>query len=180
MPPDTTESDAYVARACRNLMAGDLGEAEQLMSVSLVVGRSVDDEEAQVYFLTQQHELLAQWGRLAEIEPALRKHAEETERVRAWRCLLIDAHVAMGRHREARQELIRIAADRFVVVPRDGNWLNCLTLLADCCAAVGAIDVAGSLYDLLLPYATRAVVAPVFATCRGSVSRSLGVLAALR
>jgi hypothetical protein len=53
-----------------------------------------------------------------------------------------------------------------------------VTLLAEICAALGDATRAEELYDLLAPYANRNVIVGRAATCNGSASRLLGLLAA--
>ena len=55
-----------------------------------------------------------------------------------------------------------------------------MTLLAEVCGRLGDAERAAELYALLAPYAGRNVVVGRAATCNGSASRLLGVLAAVR
>ena len=62
-------------------------------------------------------------------------------------------------------------------MPRDANWLIGVTLLSEVCGALGDGARAERLYALLEPYAGRNVLVGRAATCNGSASRLLGILA---
>jgi hypothetical protein len=70
-----------------------------------------------------------------------------------------------------------VAADGFDALPRDANWLIAVTLLAEVCGALGDAERAGELHELLAPYAGRNVLVGRAASCNGSASRLLGILA---
>ena len=55
-----------------------------------------------------------------------------------------------------------------------------MTLLAAVCGRLGDDARAAELYDLLSPFAGRNVIVGRAATCNGSVSRHLGILARQR
>jgi tetratricopeptide (TPR) repeat protein len=87
-------------------------------------------------------------------------------------------HLELGRRPEARALFEEIAAAGFDALPLDANWMIAVTLLAEICAALGDATRAEALYGLLSPYANRNVVVGRAATCNGSASRLLGLLAA--
>jgi hypothetical protein len=70
-----------------------------------------------------------------------------------------------------------VAAAGFDALPRDANWLIAVTLLAEVCGALGDAERAGELEALLAPYAGRNVLVGRAASCNGSASRLLGILA---
>jgi hypothetical protein len=119
-------------------------------------------------------------GRLEEVEPSVRRFIELYPALPAWRAALALLLVELDRRDEARTEFAAIAGAGFESVPRDANWLIAVTLLAEVCGALGEDESAEPLYDLLRPYAGRNVVVGRAATCNGSASRLLGILAALR
>ena len=94
----------------------------------------------------------------------------------AWRAGLALLLVELGRADEARAEFEALA--RLDDLPRDANWLIGVTLLAEVAATLGDAARAEPLYTLLEPFAGRNVVVGRAATCNGSASRLLGILAA--
>ena len=123
-------------------------------------------------------------GRLAEVEGAVRGFIELYPAIPAWRGALALLLVELGRPDEARAEFERGRRGRLrrlrevAAFPRDANWLIAITLMAEVCGALGDAARAAELYRLLAPYAGRNVVVGRNATCNGSASRLLGVLAA--
>jgi tetratricopeptide (TPR) repeat protein len=117
-------------------------------------------------------------GRLAEVEPAVRRFVERYPALLAWRAGLGLLLVELGRADEARDEFETLAARGFDDLPRDANWLIAVTLLAEVCGALADGARAESLYRLLEPYAGRNVVVGRAATCNGAAARLLGILAA--
>ena len=83
-----------------------------------------------------------------------------------------------GRRDEARHELEALAADDFADIPRDGDWLIAITLLAEGAAELGDRERSRQLYELLLPYGAGNVVIGLAAVCLGAAARILGRLAA--
>ena len=98
----------------------------------------------------------------------------------AWRAALALLLLELGRPEEARAEFEALHDGGFAALPRDANWLICVTLLAEVCGRLGDGERAGELYALLKSYAGRNVVVGRAATCNGSASRLLGILAGVR
>ena len=97
----------------------------------------------------------------------------------AWRCCQALMHIELGRPDEAREAFESVAAAGFDALPRDANWLIAVTLLAEVCGALGDADRAGELHALLAPHGGRNVLVGRAASCNGSASRLLGILAAV-
>jgi DNA-binding CsgD family transcriptional regulator len=87
-------------------------------------------------------------------------------------------YAELGWETEARREFERLAADGFLALPRDANWLVALTSLAQVCAFLADEKRAAALYELLLPYRGHMVVAGAAVACHGAVAHYLGLLAA--
>ena len=116
-------------------------------------------------------------GRLAEIEPLVRESVAAIPGYRAFPCFVALLECELGRSREARLAFDALAAEEFAALPRDGEWLFCLSLLSEVSAALGDAAAAAVLHRLLLPYAhLNAMAAGEVAI--GSVARYLGLLAA--
>jgi DNA-binding NarL/FixJ family response regulator len=95
----------------------------------------------------------------------------------AWRPGLALIYSELGREREARREFEYLAQHDFADLPRDALWVGCITYLAEVCAFLGDASRAATLYQLLLPYAGRAVIVGGQVACYGAASRYLGLLA---
>jgi tetratricopeptide (TPR) repeat protein len=68
-------------------------------------------------------------------------------------------YAELGRDAEARALVDRIAADDFAALAWDANWLSSLGELAEATALLGDRERAAWLYERLLPYADRRIVA---------------------
>src|SRR4051812_6412346 len=165
-------------RGARAQLAGEFELAEQLAQETLSIGQRGQAENALHYYAQAMFNIRREQGRLAEVEGAVRGFIELYPAIPAWRSALALLLVELGRPEEARAEFDEVAGDGFAAFPRDANWLIAITLLAEVCGALGDSLRAGELYALLEPYAGRNVIVGRNATCNGSASRLLGILAA--
>ena len=162
-------------RAMQALLAGRLEEAERLAQEGLAIARrGWAPQVAAATFALQMFALRKEQGRLGELEAVVQQFPP----IPVARTMLALIHTQLGREAEARDEFERLAANDFADLPRDFLWIACVTNLAESCAFLHDAQRAGMLYQLLLPYAERTVVALYAHTCSGSVSRHLGLLAA--
>jgi tetratricopeptide (TPR) repeat protein len=129
------------------------------------------------YFAMALFNIRREQGRLAEVEEAVKGFISLYPAIPAWRCALALLNVELGRPQAAAEAFTAVAEPGFDALPRDANWLIAVTLLAEVCGAMGDGDRARELYALLEPYAGRNVVVGRAATCNGSASRLLGILA---
>ena len=95
-----------------------------------------------------------------------------------WRPGLAALYAELGMLDEARAQFEELAPDSFAAVPRDSMWPACLTFLAETCLALGDTDRAGVLFDELVPFRDRNLMA-AFTICFGPADRLLGGLAEL-
>ncbi|HET6547164.1 MAG TPA: hypothetical protein VFG79_01820, partial [Solirubrobacter sp.] len=167
-------------RAARAQLEGTFDEAERLTQETLAIGQRGQAENALHYYAQAMFNIRREQGRLAEVEGAVRGFIELYPAIPAWRAALALMLVELGRPDEARAEFEQVAEGGFAAFPRDANWLIAITLCAEVCGALGDSVLAAELYGLLEPYAGRNVVVGRNATCNGSASRLLGVLAAAR
>ncbi len=165
-------------RSMRALMEGRFAEAEQTMQQALAVGQRVSRPQAVQIFAVQMFALRWEQGRLQEVEPPFKGFVESNPTMPAFRCALAFLYSELGREEETRREFERLAAGDFQDLPRDAQWLVSVALLAHVCASLGDVDRAVVLYESLLPYADRNVLAVEAMACIGSASRPLGGLAA--
>ena len=162
-------------RCTRAQLDGRFEEAEQLADEALEIGRHGQAENAVNAYWQAMFNIRREQGRLAEVEPSVRRFIDLYPMLKAWRAALALLLVELGRVDEAREEFSALAGED---MPRDANWLIGVTLLAEVCGALGDGERAEPLYALLEPYAGRNVVVGRAATCNGAASRLLGTLAA--
>jgi class 3 adenylate cyclase/tetratricopeptide (TPR) repeat protein len=164
-------------RATLATFEGRFEEAEELIAQAFALGERAQGSIAAIYRAVHLHALRSAQGRLEEHEEPMRRAAGDFPTYVVLRCVLADLYSELGRDVEAEALLDALAADDFAALPVNEEWLFGMSLLADVADAVGDERQAAVLYELMLPYAAlNAVSAPD--SCRGSVSRNLGILAA--
>jgi DNA-binding SARP family transcriptional activator len=164
-------------RCARAQLAGEFDEAERLAQETLAIGQRGQAENALHAFAQAMFNIRREQGRLAEVEEAVNGFIAMYPAVPAWRCCLALLHLELGRDAAARDQFEALAHAGFDTLPRDANWLIAVTLLAEVCGRLGDVERARELYPVLAPYAGRNVVVGRAATCNGSASRLLGILA---
>jgi tetratricopeptide (TPR) repeat protein len=165
-------------RCARAQLDGRFDEAERLAGEALALGQRGQGENATNAFAQAMFNIRREQGRLAEVEPAVARFVDLYPALPAWRVAYAMLHLELRRPAEARALFEQLAAPGFDALPRDANWMIAVTLLAEICGAFGDATRAEELYGLLSPYANRNVVVGRAATCNGSASRLLGLLAA--
>ena len=167
-------------RCAQAQLAADFAEAERLADETLAIGRRGHAENAVHVYAQAMFNIRREQGRLGEVEEAVRGFIAMYPAVPAWRCSLALLHVELGREAEARAEFDALAAAGFDALPRDANWLIAVTLLAEVCGGSGDAARAAELYDAAVALRRGATWSSGrAATCNGSASRLLGVLAAV-
>jgi tetratricopeptide (TPR) repeat protein len=155
---------------------GDFDEAERLAQEALRVGRRPSDQDAGISYRLSQFALHRERGGLETVEEAIRRAAAEYPGYRSFRCLVLLLDCELGQDEQARSEFEALAADDFAFFPPDGEWLFCLSLLAEVASYLQDDGRAASLHRLLVPYARLNALAsgeiPI-----GCVSRYLGIAA---
>ena len=171
--------DLAVARALLTLFEGRFGEAEEAIHEALEVGRSAlaQPANAQVAFDLQMYALRREQGRLDEVVEVVGRAVEALPAYPVWRYVYADVLAELGRREDARAAFERLAAQRFPVY-LEMQWLFSLSILPEVCRYLEDVERAEVLYGLLRPYARRNATTPA-ELCGGSVSRGLGILAAM-
>jgi DNA-binding winged helix-turn-helix (wHTH) protein len=167
-------------RAMRALLDGRLDAAEAYVAESIPLGERAESIDVALELRAQLVYLRLEQGRAGEVEAAARAQVERFPDAPAWRAALARLLLSTGRLLEARQELERLAQQRFADVPRDRGWLPTLALAAEVAYATGATRRAELLEELLLPYERLCVVAGSGLLFYGAVAHPLGLLAASR
>jgi tetratricopeptide (TPR) repeat protein len=164
-------------RALLALLEGRFEDGESLAQQALALGERVQPESARGSFAVQMLVLRREQGRLNEVKPIVKDFAERYPAVPGWRGFLAQLYSEEGCMVQAQNEFEQLAVDSFSVLPRDYTWLSSVAFLSEVCASLGDADRAAMLYQLLLPYAERNVVAGRLSACVGPVARFLGMLA---
>jgi class 3 adenylate cyclase len=169
---------AKLFRAMRALVDGQFEPAEPLVMDALATGQAIQSEDAMLVFGTQAALLRLEQGRIDEVLPTFRSFVELYPAIPALRCGLAAIHAEFGRREEAVVEFERVAAHRFADLPRDASWLVGLTYAALASVALGDLERAALVYDLLAPQADRNVVVGLGYAFWGPAHGYCGALAA--
>ncbi len=166
-----------IFRAMRALLDGRFGEAEALADRALAMGISIRGRTAEQYHWTQIFWVRRETRELEGISSA------EWSRFRValptWRMGLALVYSELGREEDAQRELDQAAEDGLTAGRKDVNWLFAAAQLAEVCASLNDREHAAPLYELLLPYASRYLVAGRGVVCQGPIAQRLGLLCAV-
>jgi predicted ATPase len=157
------------------LFRGDFAAAEQLAEEALGRG-DARRADADCSYRLAMFVLRREQGRLAEIEELIRDAVDEYPGYRSFRCFIPLLDYELGREQQARRAFDELAEEDFAALPRDSEWLFCLSILAEVAVYLEDRDAAVVLYRLLEPYAEVNVLA-AGEVAIGPVERFLGILA---
>jgi DNA-binding SARP family transcriptional activator len=163
-------------RSMRATLDGRFAEAEALAQDALELGMQTEMAYPAPVFGGQIAVLRTLQGRAEEIEAPVRALITGMPYVPAWRAGLAFALVESGRLDEVPEVLEAVVHPDDV--PRDMFFTVHMASMAEVCAALGDTERAVPVYEALLPLADNNVVLALGASCWGSVSHYLGVLAA--
>lgn len=159
------------------LFQGRFDEAEQLIADALRLGERAQSRDSVLSHRLQLFVFHRETGAGEDVEALIADAVARFPARPVFKCALAYIHAASGRASLAQATLEQLAGQDFAAIQRDNEYLFSLALLADVADTLGDIHAAQVLYDLLLPYADlNACNLDEIAT--GSVSRSLGILAA--
>jgi tetratricopeptide (TPR) repeat protein len=159
-------------------LRADWDRAERLLTEAEQTGGHARDRNAPLFA----------WGlrlamRLARHEFAdedlhnAQQHTRESPARSAWRCMRCWFAAHAGQFDEANEDLDWLAADGFVALPRDANWLPAMFELTEAVCLLGDRTRAAEMYRLLLPYGDRHISAMRGTVSWGSGHTMLGRLA---
>ena len=157
------------------LFRGDFAAAEQLAAEALTRGHA-RRADAECSYRLAMFVLRREQGRLAEIEDLIREAVAAYPGYRSFRCFIPLLDCELGRSEPARRAFDELAKDDFAALPRDSEWLFCLSILAEVAVYLDDRSAASVLYRLLRPYAEVNVLA-AGEVAVGPVERFLGMLA---
>ncbi len=158
------------------LFEGRFADAERLADEALRVGRRPSDQDADIAYRLGQFALARERGGLDRLEGLIRDAADRFHQYRSFACLVALLECELGRQGDARKTFADLAGDDFAAFPRDGEWLFCLSVLAEVAAHLGDSPRAGILHKLLRPYGRLHALA-WGETQIGCVARYLGLAA---
>ena len=171
-----------VWRAAAGLLEGRFDEAATLCGRAMDLVRSVPgphtaDLYGPVSFVGQT--ILIQEGRHDTLPDmaVVTQYRSRYPEVSAWRLANLARLARTGAIDELRQELVVLGKHGFADFERNGTWLAAMSWLSEAIELAGDRDRATVLYPILLPFADRIATVSHIAS-RGSISRSLGLLAA--
>jgi len=133
------------------LLEGRFADAEALVESALQFGASSVPWDAVIFTRMQLFALRSEDGRLAEMEPAIRRSVEEFPTRPLFRCLLARLHTELGDEDQARSVFEELATDRFAVIPVNNDLLLSLAHLAEVAWFLHDAGRAAVLHALLLP-----------------------------
>jgi class 3 adenylate cyclase len=166
-----------LCRAARELLAGRLGEGQELAERALALGRRVQDRGAIWGARGQINRVRWDRGAIQEAEADLRRLAEEYPHT-FFQAPLAFLHSELGLETEARREFNLLAANDFADLANDPYLVTTIADLTLTCSFLNDADRASKLYDRLLPYAGCNVTFAAGEVMLGSASRYLGLLTA--
>jgi DNA-binding CsgD family transcriptional regulator len=175
--------DSALWAATRALLDGRFDDAARESQRALALGRRAGDPHAEMFWWAQRYWLVleqdASTGDMRVLLETYQVQAARYPHVPAWQAKIALLHARLGDQQAAAALAAQLSAERFAELPRDAVWVAGLYYLAEVAAFLGDHTQAGPLYELLLPFAARLVVVDRALLCLGSISRVLGLLAAL-
>ncbi len=165
-------------QASRALLEGRLHDAERSASEAFEVGRGTQPQNAAQLYAVQLLGLRLEQGRLEEVQQSLAEFGRRYPAAPVWRAASTFAAAMLGHTEDARRSFEALCAGGLAEIPRDGEWLPTLALLARAGSLLGDAQRAGRIGELLEPYAEGAVIAGRAAICLGPVARYAGIAAA--
>lgn len=169
-------------RATLAVLAGRLDEGRELAERARDLGRLAGDANADVFFQTHRYmswladERYENW--MGEALAFTEEKVKRSPAGLAYLAGIATVFAATGRADDAQRAIEIVAADDFVTVPLDMNWLSTIASAAEACATLGDTQRARRIGSLIEPYADRMVISARAAHHQGSVTYFLARLAA--
>jgi tetratricopeptide (TPR) repeat protein len=159
------------------LFEGRFAEGERLAEQAFVIGQRALSWQAVASYSLQKFVLLRERGELASFAAEMSSLADQYEpSYPMFRAVLALLLLDLGREDDARPHFETFATVGFDNLGRDNEWLFGTAVLGEVAARLEEVDQCAVLYERLLPYEGRNVVAPGELSI-GALSRYLGLLA---
>ena len=166
-----------VMRAMRALFDGRLDEGAALADEAAELGDRLQQPGAPLAHAVQVFSVWWHQGRAGELADAAQSWALTAPAAATWRGAAALTRAEAGDAGAARDELLRLTAQRCVAVPRDNMWLATLAFAAEASWLAGDAEVGARLQPLLAPLAGANVTVGA-AVAFGAAGRSAGLAAA--
>ena len=150
---------ASVFQTMRLIMQGDFEAAEQSANAAATIAEQLGIAEQDGVFGIQMFTIRAQQGRIREIAPIINLYTATNPASASWKPGLALIYAAINERERCQAIFDELAVDAFAVIPHDSMWVTSLAYLAETAVFLNDVERAALLYDLLLPYEERAVVA---------------------
>ena len=162
------------------LHRGDFEHARALGEQADREGSAAGDRNATLFRLMLEFEEQAMTGDFSDVDlPWLAERVDSELVGSAYRAGFSWVLAGLGREDEAREQLAMLRDRRFAILRFDTNWMSAIAEAMEAAWMLGDADTAAVVYDVLLPYAGRQVVAGRAIVSHGAADRQLGYAAAL-
>jgi DNA-binding winged helix-turn-helix (wHTH) protein len=168
---------SVVYRAMRALARGRLADAERLVEQARSLGERAANDVRMVWGGVQLYMLRRDQGRLAELEPIIRRLCADFPAIGSWPAGLAYLLVERGADDEARA-LLRRRVGRELRIAGDVNFAITVELFGEVAARLRDTESARTLYEALEPLEGRQILVGPAIALDGCASRTLGMLAA--
>jgi class 3 adenylate cyclase len=172
-PVDLWQADGFDCLIA--LLEGNFEEAERLAEEAMARANRFEHSGGPTVYAIQKSRVRAERGELEENLAQVQAVNKIVPHV-GWQARIAQTSAELGRVAEAREQFEKLAVDDFGTIPSDIVWLVTITYCAEVAAFLRDTERAATLYELILPHASRNIVV-VTSACNGSVSRHLGLLA---
>jgi DNA-binding SARP family transcriptional activator len=159
------------------LFEGRFADAPALIDEALTLGERAQSRDSVLSHRLHLFMLHRETGIGDDVDTMIADGVSRFPARPAFRCALAYLQMSRGDTKPAKAAIDDLSRDDFSAIQRDNEYLFSLSLLADVAGAIGDVQAAAVLYDLLAQYGhLNASNLDEIAT--GSVSRPLGALAA--
>jgi class 3 adenylate cyclase len=159
--------------AFRLQMLGDLVGAEQQLNAGFELGQRTAQPDAYTWYAGMLWLFVRERGELSSLTELVEAELERNPGLPAWSVVLGMAYIEAGRLDDARALVNRLVDDDGLHFPTDVMWVCCVVGLLDLAETLGMNEVAGRLYDELLPYRDQSTHGGI--CYLGSAERYLGL-----
>ena len=167
-------------RAAVAARAGRFDEALELADAAAAEAARAGDPNGELFRLMLRVQVQLQAGEFTdEFIAAAEQRVRNPEATTAWAPGLCWAYLTRGRIEEGRQIFERLAKDDFAAIEDNANWYVAMYDFAEILPLLGELDTAALLYERLVPYADRRVVAGRAIYDEGSVEYPLARFASM-
>lgn len=163
--------------AAMALFEGRFVECEALAGIAFETAQRITGVDAAGILGVYMFSLRRDQGRLQEVAPLVEHFVQSASEEETWRPGLMLIYADLGMLDMARKEFNNLAGNNFAAIADDGNWLNCMRMLAEVCCILDDRLRAEQLYRLLEPYANCNVCAAPLTAVYGVGGLYLGMLA---